>query len=149
MLDSDLDYVAALYSEMYAEQKSFGMVMDLRDSEIRSLLEVQLKSKLHCLMVLDCQDEVGGFISASFIKLQKKYQLENQGFIGYINDLYIKPALRRKNLAEKMLSAMEENLRNLGISYVELQVLENNSSGRKFWTKMGYGDVIRVMYKRI
>lgn len=149
MQEADLEQVGQLYSDMYREQKEFGMVMDLQESEMLSLLASQLKSKLHLLSVLESGDSIVGFISAGIVKLQKKYHLEDQSFIGFIHDIYIKHDYRKYGWAAKLLTKMEAGLHESGVGYVELQVLEGNPVGQKFWAEMGYKDVIRVMYKCI
>lgn len=149
MREADLEQVGQLYREMYREQKEFGMVMDLRESEMLSLLASQIKSKLHLLFVLESGDSIVGFISAGIVKLQKKYHLEDQSFIGFIHDIYIKHDYRKCGWAAKLLAKMESGLHEAGVDYIELQVLGGNPVGQKFWAEMGYKDVTRIMYKRI
>ena len=149
MQEIDIDQVEKLYREMYKEQKSLGMVMDLQENGMVSLLAAQLKSRLHLLKVIDCNGTIKGFASAGIIKLQKKYYIKGQNFIGFINDIYIVPEYRQDGLASKLLSVVEKDLTELDVHYVELHVLEKNPAGRQFWEKTGYEDVIRVMYKFI
>lgn len=149
MVLEDVDMVSSLYCEMYREQKTMGMVMTFNEAAIHDMLAIQLRSRLFKCMVLEHENEVKGFAIGSIIKTQKKYQIEGQDFIGFINDVYVAEELRTLGLGNDLVEALEQKLMNAGIKYIELTVLEGNNNGKKFWGKKGYKDVIRVMYKQL
>lgn len=147
MEEKDLSAVASLYSQMYQEQKSYGMLMELQKQELHELLKTQLKSKLHILLVLEIQDRIEGFASAGIVRLPKKYSLREENFIGFIHDLYVCPALRGFGCAKRLLEELEKRLTAAQVTYVELHVLQENLPGHQFWSRRGYKDIIQVMYK--
>lgn len=147
LLEKDIPIVSGLYKKMYLEQKTFGMVFSLRQEEIGSILSSQLKSRLHYIKVLECDGNLYGFIAASLIKLQRKYTLGENDFVGFINDLYVDPVLRCQGHAEKLLEAVEKEMRQAGIRHLELHVLQGNFDGIRFWNKNGFKSMMQVMYK--
>lgn len=149
MHEEDLTVVSGMYKNMYDEQKKLGMVYSLRDDEADSFLTAQLKSRLHFLYVLVCGGTIKGFASGGLIKLQRKYKLGDEDFIGFIHDLYVEPDQRGKGYAQKLLSAVESELRAAGISHIELHVVQGNECGIRFWSKNGFAGMMQVMYKSI
>ena len=149
MAEEDLGDVESLYKDLYREQKEAGMVMDFNAEELSDMLQIQLKSKFFISLVLADEKNVKGFAVGSIIRTSKKYKLEGQDFIGFINDIYLEPDARKSGSGQKLLDELENRFRERGIRYAELHVIEGNENGKGFWRRVGYRDVIRVMYKHL
>lgn len=151
MAAGDVPAAALLYSEMYREQKMFGMVMDLNHDEVENMLLSQTKSKLFLAIIAETEQGIVGFAIGSIVRYPKKYVPldEEMPFIGFIQDVYVAPACRSAGLASQLVKELEAGFAEQGIGYVELHVLGGNDHGRKFWNAKGYQDVLQVMYKRI
>lgn len=150
MTEADVAGVADLYRQMYAEQKSFGMVMDFNGAEIESMLQAQLKSRLFIQYVAASGGKLQGFGIAALVRLPKKFALPSaSSFIGFIHDLYVVPDMRGSGLADELLQALEQRMIAEGIDYVELHVLAGNERGKRFWAAREYRDTVQVMYKRL
>ncbi|WP_050355455.1 GNAT family N-acetyltransferase [Gottschalkia purinilytica] len=150
MKAEDIDTVASLYKQMYQEQKTMGMVFDFNEETLDSRLQIYLKSKFNmCLVLEDIDGQVVGMAINSLVKIPNKYTLENDKLIGFIDDVYIEKSHRKKNLGGLLVKEVEKRFRDLGINYVELNVLNENSVGKMFWKSLGFNDVIQVMYKKL
>jgi len=149
MQEKDIPVVSGLFKEMYREQKSQGMIFSLREEEVEAALAAQLKSRLHFLHILECDGNIHGFASSGMVKLQRKYKLGEDEFIGFIHDLYIEPAYRGKGCGEELLAALELEMKQAGIRHIELHVISGNTGGIRFWSKNGFDAMMQVMYKSI
>lgn len=147
----DLAAVTLLYKDMYAEQKTFGMVMDINAEEAEGILLAQLKSKLFLSFGVEVDSDMIAFAFGGLVRYPKKYVPldEEAPFIGFIHDLYVSPAYRSGGIAGKLVRELEKGFAEQGISYVELHVLSGNERGQGFWEAKGYQDVLQVKYKRI
>lgn len=151
MAEADVGAVAELYKQMYAEQKSFGMVMEFNSAEIEDMLRAQLKSKLFVQYVAETGAGIQGFGIGAMLRLPKKYTLpgSESPFIGFIHDVYVDPSLRGSGTSSGLVRALELAFAREGIGYVELHVLAGNDRGKRFWAASGYRDVVQVMYKHL
>lgn len=147
----DLAAVKSLYKDMYVEQKTFGMVMDLNNGEIEDILLAQLKSKLFTSFGVEVEGVLVAFAIGGLLRYPKKYVPldEEAPFIGFIHDIYVSPTHRSGGMAGLLVQELEKSFAEQGISYVELHVLTGNARGRRFWDAKGYQDALQVMYKRI
>ena len=68
-------------------------------------------------------------------------------WIGFIEDVYLVPAMRKGGWGGKLVLRLEAELKKRGITHMELRVLSGNASARDFWRKMGYADYVNLMYK--
>ncbi len=151
MSEGDLDIVRSLYEKMYAEQKTFGMVMELNTDELGDLLQAQLRSKLYMSKVAESGDSVVGFAFGSLVRSPKKYrQLDpDNPFIGFIHDVFLIPEFRGSGAAARLVSELEREFAELDVHYVELHVLSGNARGLRFWEASGFQPLLQAMYKRI
>lgn len=149
MAEEDLPEVIRLYKDLYTEQKEAGMVMDLNHAELSDMLLVQLKSKFYISLVLSDGNNIKGFAVGSIIRLSKKYKLPGQDFIGFVNDIYLERDIRKSGCGKTLLDELENRFKANGIKYSELHVIEGNENGKGFWRKVGYNNVIRIMYKHL
>jgi ribosomal protein S18 acetylase RimI-like enzyme len=145
----EVDRATMLLKDMYKEQKLMGMVMSFNENEAQSSIDLYLNSKLHIIKVVEINDNIEGFAAASIIRTNKKFRIDERGFIGFINELYIAKAYRGKKIATELIYQLIEELKKHDVSYVELHVVSGNEIGKNFWNKNGFKTSIEVMYKKI
>lgn len=66
-----------------------------------------------------------------------------------ITDLGVRPALRRRGIARRLVEAAMGWARDRGVARVEIQVASGNREGQAFWRAMGYTDLMDVLHKRL
>lgn len=60
--------------------------------------------------------------------------------IGYINELYVEPTLRRGGLGRQLVDGFFRWCRGLGLTTVQLNVLVRNPEAVAFWRQLGFAD---------
>lgn len=55
----------------------------------------------------------------------------------YLEDIYVKPEMRGKNLGEKMLRYIAKFAKSRGYERIDFQVLRTNSNAIRFYKKLG------------
>jgi ribosomal-protein-alanine N-acetyltransferase len=76
-------------------------------------------------------NEIVGFIIAQI-------EIDDNNLFGHIITINVSPKFRRKGIATKMLTQIENMLREKGISESHLEVREDNSVAIKLYQKGGY-----------
>jgi ribosomal protein S18 acetylase RimI-like enzyme len=57
---------------------------------------------------------------------------------GYLSNIYVAPALRRRGLGRFMVDGALQTLRQAEVDVVELDVYDTNEVGRLFWKSFGF-----------
>ena len=63
---------------------------------------------------------------------------ETIGSIGYIDMIWVEPALRRLGWGVRLVGALEDSFRAEGISYVDLHYMAKGGRAEVFWRSCGY-----------
>lgn len=66
---------------------------------------------------------------------------------GVISDLYVDPICRNQGVAKALILKAEQHLRSLGLKRIKLTVLENNTSARDAYERIGY-NAHEIIYKK-
>ncbi len=67
----------------------------------------------------------------------------------FVWDLLIYPAWRNKGYGTKAMRAMEEELRQIGITKISLNVFAHNTVAARMYSNMGYEPISTKMIKKI
>lgn len=62
---------------------------------------------------------------------------------GYLNNIAVLPEYRRKGLARGLLTQLTEECRELGLSFITLEVRMSNEPAKTLYRSLGYGMVGR------
>jgi ribosomal protein S18 acetylase RimI-like enzyme len=123
--EADLPVLRALYAEFFAEHPP---------PPYRSIaLEQELA-------------EVEGAVARSEVALLAEEDGEPVGFTlarphhgtGYVSDIFVRPAARRRGAAKALLAAAVEALRAQGLTHVTLNVDEDNGPARTVYDRLGF-----------
>ncbi len=57
---------------------------------------------------------------------------------GYLSNIYVVPAHRRRGLGNFMVKGALQTLRQMDVEVVELDVYVTNDTGRRFWESFGF-----------
>lgn len=58
--------------------------------------------------------------------------------VGYVEEMYVLPHFRNKGIGEELARKAISLLRSLGVSRIDLSVLESNEPAKRFWSKLGF-----------
>ena len=136
--EGDLPALLALYRDYHRELESFGMPYALREEELERVLRLRIRSRLILTeLTLDGGGAPAGFVFCSILRLGNEYLCQGSASVGYLNDLYVSPALRRRGAARALTARAEEWLREQGVPTMQLQVLRGNPAARTYWEGVG------------
>lgn len=89
-----------------------------------------------------------GAKAVGYVVLTFNYDLEFGGFEGYVTDVFIDSRYRRSGLGRQAFEIIYAYCRSAGISTVELQVIEHNRDARKFYRRLGFEELPRIVMAR-
>ncbi|HHU21860.1 MAG TPA: ribosomal protein S18-alanine N-acetyltransferase [Clostridiales bacterium] len=98
----------------------------------REMLLSQLGSQRHILLVAEEGGRVLGYVGMMYVLDE-----------GYISNVAVDPACRRRGLATKLLRALIQRAGELKLSFVTLEVRASNGAARALYRKLGFNDVGR------
>ena len=91
------------------------------------------------------------FVAVSDKRIAGAVLCGHDGRRGYLHHLAVAPEFRSKGIGTGLVNACLSGLKTLGIAKCNIFVYKTNISGRKFWTKYGWGtrtDLL-VMQKKV
>ena len=148
----DEEELLRLYQALYAGLREAGLPLQLDIEGLAVSLPVWLKSKLCFLIVAEERSDSGklaGFLLANVLRLERKLQVEGAATVGYIQDVYVAPWLRRQGIAAKMVAAAEAWFQDQKVVFVQLNVVAGNDQAHCFWQQLGYEDFSRALCKNL
>ncbi|MFH0977070.1 MAG: GNAT family N-acetyltransferase [Spirochaetota bacterium] len=147
-----IDQVAGLFNDLVCEIKKetndlYYQVNNLQIENTRILLtEILEDDNSAAFIALDDEKPVG-FISG---QIQSNFlPLSNIPRVGYISGAFIKHGYRKKGLMKLLENRMIEFFKSKNITYVDLNVINNNITGKNCWQELGYETFREQMRKKI
>ena len=133
---ADFARLLDLISEYYRYD---GIAFDAKSvgPALRKLLRDE---SLGCIWTIHQNDTLAGYVILTF-----NYDLEFGGMQGIVTDLYLRAQHRGNGLGRKALECVEEYCRVRKISAIELQVEHANKSAQRFYRKLGFHRLSRMV----
>jgi ribosomal protein S18 acetylase RimI-like enzyme len=137
--------VAHLFSEMYKYMDTIGLNHKLTNNGEFLWINTIKKSigKLNMVVIATHEETIVGF-AAGNIRLLPNY-LGNKK-VGYISHVFVTDNYKKQKIGNKLLAELVNYFAEKTVKIIELEVLIENNSARKFWEKMGYiSDNLRMI----
>jgi GNAT superfamily N-acetyltransferase len=131
-LDADIDELTAMNEELHAHHMAYGFP-PLREGfgdAWRSFIE---PGPERLVLIARFGDDAIGYLVARL-----NHSNSTDEVVGFIDDAYVRPMVRRYGVGEGLLARAEAWCREKGMQTVRLNVLAANQIGLAFWTKQGY-----------
>jgi len=131
---------AARLLELIGEYYSYdGIAFDAKSvgPALRKLLRDQ---SLGCVWIIRHGAALAGYVILTF-----NYDLEFGGMQGIVTDLYLREKYRGQGLGRKALDCVEDYCRARKISAIELQVEHENKAAQRFYRKLGFHRLSRMV----
>ena len=100
-----------LYSEWLAEQDAFLLIAERRDRAV-------------------------GYALAHMHEADESW--DTSGRFGVLESLSVLPDLRHRGVGGRLMSAVYDELRRLGVAVLEIGVVATNGSARRFYERQGF-----------
>jgi ribosomal protein S18 acetylase RimI-like enzyme len=147
-----IDQVAGLFNDLVTEIKDetddlYYQVNNLQIENTRILLTEILEDNYAAAFIALDDEKPVGFISG---QIQSNFlPLSNIPKVGYISGAYIKQGFRKKGIMKLLENRMIEFFKSKNLTYVDLNVINNNITGKRCWKELGYVTFREQMRKRI
>jgi ribosomal protein S18 acetylase RimI-like enzyme len=138
----ELDAIGALWGEMYAHQQASGMMLPLRDDAVeiwKRQVADRLDSAVSVVLVAEDGAQMGpcGFLAAQ-VKRLPAYLAAVNPKVGFVSEVYVRPAARRRRVGQALVQAAFEWFRRAQVGSIELHVLVKNDAAQTFWRELGF-----------
>ena len=132
----DLDRVAALVAAFHAEA---GITQ--ADADRRAALQPLLEGSPHgCVYLIGPARAPMGYVIITF-----GWSVEFGGLDGFVDELYLRPAVRRRGIATEALLALGQRLGAAGMKGLHLEVDRDNESAQALYRRSGFAPRPRYM----
>ena len=137
-LDKLLPMIAAFHQEDAVEQSDEG-----REAALRPLLEGSPHGAVYIIGPVRAPI---GYIIVSF-----GWSIELGGLDGFVDELYIRPAVRRRGIASEVLISLPKVLADAGLKALHLEVDRTNTAAQALYQKLGFRmrDRYHLMSRRL
>ena len=144
----DVTALCDMYVSMYDEYavKGIDLPFSLNTETLPNHLGTQVRSKFCGVFLAETPDgRVFGMINCTLLRLERKFRQE--GFTGYISELFIVPWMRRSGAAAALYETAEKWLCEYDATLIKIEVLSGNEDGFAFWQKQGFSEGMRTFFK--
>lgn len=124
----DVGDLVVLMEEFYAES-SYALDRQWARS---SLLELIARPELGCIWLAR-----SGSSAAGHVVLTVRYTMEHGGLSAYVDDLFVRPALRRRGIGRALLDELFRECRARGCRAVHVEVGPSNTPALGLYAKFG------------
>lgn len=140
----DIPQIRALYARLFEEMAELQPAYWCpAETEERFLAEAIASQTADIFVV--CED--GGVVG--FVVVRESETLPYPCLVPHrfasLVDMLVHPRYRDRGLGARMIDRVKEWARDRGLDYVELQVLEENSSARDLYERNGFAGKLRTL----
>ncbi|WP_204114079.1 GNAT family N-acetyltransferase [Shimia biformata] len=126
---ADIDVLLPLVGAFHAEE---GIALD--DDDRRAGLMPLLEGIPHgAVYLIGPQRAPVGYVVVTF-----GWSIEFGGMDSFIDELFIRPAVRRRGMAGDVLIALPNALAEAGVKAIHLEVDSDNESARRLYSRAGF-----------
>ena len=142
--------LCALFEAYYEELRALGMNYALNRDKLPEVIRSRIRSRMFTFPVARTEEgEIAGFLMGSVHRLGGEYLSEGSAAVGFLHEMYVLPAHRRRGLAQRLLRALEDWLRAQNVSALELHVLEQNQGARALYLAEGFRPIASILTKTL
>jgi GNAT superfamily N-acetyltransferase len=121
-------------AELVREYWTFESIPDFDATRVAGLLRSFLGDpKAGCCLVAELDARVCGYLLASYV-----FSLEHGGTMAEVDELFVVEAQRGNGTGTRLLEAAVSAMKTAGLVRLQLQLGEQNTGGRSFYTRHGF-----------
>jgi GNAT superfamily N-acetyltransferase len=128
---SDVSTLATMMIEFYAEA-DFALRREAAQRTFEQLIRWPDRG---CVWVLESDS-----FAAGFIVLTVGYAMEYGGLRGFVDDLFVRPAFRKRGLGAAALAFVKAHCLNAGVRALFVQTGPDNSPAKRVYKRAGFTD---------
>ncbi|MFS4438543.1 N-acetyltransferase family protein [Paracoccaceae bacterium GXU_MW_L88] len=139
----DAEALTALRQAYYASQREAGLLdLPLDPTQMVAQTTPRLLDNPRMVVQL-AEDETGAIIGYAYGQIRiVPGQIKPN--VGSIEEFYVSPDARGGGQAEKLFDAVRAELDRRGAQRLQLRVLANNDTARRFWSRIGFRENVTI-----
>ena len=147
----EIDLVAALWALITVHHAALDPLFRMRrgplaDGELRELLRALQRDPDAEILVYDLE---GTLVGLCIVRIDHAPPILEETERAEITDLGVRPALRRRGIATRLVDEAQAWVSDRGVARIEIQVAHGNHEGQAFWRARGFADFMDVLHKRV
>jgi ribosomal protein S18 acetylase RimI-like enzyme len=99
------------------------------------------------VLVAECEGNFAGFAAGWIEQTSNIAETSDSNRFGYISDICVMPAFRRRRIATQLLDAMEQNLGRASITRLRINALAVNASAQASYERAGFAPY-EIVYEK-
>ena len=134
----NLDAIARLWIAMMQDHRRADPRVRLADgaaAAYSAYVNYHLTERDSCVRVVEVEGRVVAF---GLLTIARNLQMFDPPRFGYLSDLVVDAAWRRRGIGRRLVAHLLEWLRRRKIDCLQLQHYENNKAGEAFWRACGF-----------
>lgn len=140
--ERDLEPLLDLYDQLYDILiREHGFPFAFSRDENRTVLSIQIKSRLCCIFVAEQDNALLGFVHGSISKLDRRLTYQGEKVIARIDDVYVSPETRGTGVANALMQEAEAWFRSEEVAGIESYIVSGNQQSLRFHEKRGFATV--------
>ncbi|AWR95803.1 GNAT family N-acetyltransferase [Acidianus brierleyi] len=146
--EEEIDYLVDMFSRMYRLNSEFDPLLQVPDNleeKIQKILKEDFKKDNVILAVAEENGKVIG--SARVVIANRDFYIPEK--VGIIQEIYVYPAYRRRNVGEKLLDYLYSELKKNDISVILALFPSKNIISTSFYTKKGFRELHNEFIRQI
>ncbi len=132
----DVPRLVALMAEFYAES---GYPLP-EAAAARTFAALLAEPRLGRVWLLEADGEPAGYVV-----LTVSFSMEYGGLRGFVDDLFVRAAYRRRGLASAALAAVRRAAESLGVRALLVETGAENDAARRVYARAGFADAGRLL----
>ena len=138
------------YASGVMHRKSFGQPIVYTVDEMISVTKNIMNNPKTVLFKAVCNNDICGCLFLWIIESEEARKWNNgDNRIGHISEIYVKDEYRRQGVGQKMLSFVEDFLKQRGVCGLDLEVYKFNTKALGLYEKQGFEEIKTYMHKEI
>jgi len=111
-------------------------------------LQREASEKQGAIFIVESEGVFAGFAAGWIIERDHIPETADSNRFGYLSDICVMPASRRKRLAHRLLAAMERHFASLGVTRFRLFALAANGPARATYERAGFAPY-EILYEKL
>ena len=147
----EIDRIAALWAGITEHHAALDPLFRMRrgplaEGELRELLRALERDPDAEILVYDLEGTLEGLC---IVRIDHAAPILEETERAEITDLGVRPALRRRGIAARLVEEAQAWVTDRGVARIEIQVAHGNREGQAFWRARGFADFMDVLHKRV
>ena len=146
-VERDFEELARLMVALHTELAPFEPLKKMRKDALDYAFLKMRRFVSEKDRVVFAAEEKGHLVGYVAGKIEKRERIFGACEYGYVADIYVVPALRKKGIAALLMDAVEKFFIGRKMQYLELQVLSGNAAALGFYEKRGWSEYRKNLRK--